>query len=126
MKKIMLTVLALAGFCILHAQTPVDSLAEFTGKYKFAAGAPVTEITVVNDKGVLFANSDAGNSELRRIQGDVFEVLAYNGTATFKRSAEGKVNGIKIELEDITMEGTKSETLAFREESWYADIRRLK
>jgi hypothetical protein len=115
MKKFVFTVLAIAAFSFVQAQSPTDSLQEFTGKYKFPDGGPVSELTVVIDKGTLWANSAAGNSELRRTQGDVFEVIAYSGYATFKRSAEGKVNGIKVELEDLTMEGTKSESPAISE-----------
>ena len=109
MKKLIFTVLALASFCILNAQSPADSLKQFTGKYKFPEGSPVSEISVLIENGVLWANSSEGNSELRRTQGDVFEVIAYNGTATFKRNASGKITGIKVELPDVTFEGTKSE-----------------
>lgn len=115
MKKFIFTVIAVAAFSFLHAQSPTDSLQEFTGKYKFPDGGPISELSIVIDKGALWANSAAGNSELRRTQGDVFEVIAYSGYATFKRSAEGKVNGIKVELEDLLMEGTKTETPAISE-----------
>ncbi len=119
MKKTLLTILAAAGFLLLHAQEPkTDSLQEYTGKYKFPAGGPVAEITVVIDNGVLYANSDIGNSELKKTEGDIFYVVAYDGTATFKRSVEGKINGVKIEVDDLIMEGTKSETPALLPAEW--------
>jgi hypothetical protein len=51
-----------------------------------------------------------GNSELRKTETkDVFEIVSFAGTATFKRNADGKVNGLQIQVEDVNMEGTKTE-----------------
>jgi len=111
MTKLLLLIFAMTGTFILSAQqTPkTDSLKEYTGKYKFPEGSEVTEIKVVVDNGVLWAQSDKGNSELRRIEKDTFEVVAYTGTATFKRDDKGKINGLHIEVGDLIMDGTKSE-----------------
>jgi hypothetical protein len=97
-------------FIVSAQQVPgSDSLKEYTGKYKFPEGSEVTEIKVVVENGALWAQSDKGNSELRRIQKDTFEVVVYTGTATFKRDEKGKVNGLHIEVGDLIMDGTKSE-----------------
>ncbi len=100
------------GICLLltssaiNAQT--DSLQEYTGKYKFPDGSPVTEIGVVVESGLLTATSVMGNSELRKTDTkDVFEVVAYAGTATFTRSDDGKIKTLRIQVQDIDMEGTK-------------------
>ncbi|OSZ73538.1 hypothetical protein CAP36_16085 [Chitinophagaceae bacterium IBVUCB2] len=92
------------------AQT--DSLTHYTGKYTFPEGSPVTEITVVLESGVLTATSAMGNTELRKTQTDVFDIVAFGGTATFKRNAEGKVTGVQIIVGDVNMEGTKSDKAA--------------
>lgn len=56
------------------------------------------------------ATSAMGNSEFRRTDTkDVFEVVAYAGTATFRRNDQNKVVGVLIQVQDITMEGTKSD-----------------
>src|SRR5688500_12180858 len=109
MRKFFLLLFAMTGFVALNAQqtSPTDSLQEYTGKYKFPEGSAVTEITVALENGILYASSVQGNSELKRIEKDVFEIVAYSGKATFKRDEQAKLNGVKIEVEDLILEGTK-------------------
>ena len=111
MTKLLLLIFAMTSTFILSAQqTPkTDSLKEYTGKYKFPEGSEVTEIRVVVENAVLWAQSDKGNSELRRIEKDTFEVVEYTGTATFKRDEKGKIKGLHIEVGDLIMDGTKSD-----------------
>lgn len=114
MKQFFLTFCVLLVFSAVNAQT--DSLQQYTGKYMFPEGSPVTEIGVVLENGLLTATSAMGNSELKNTDTkDVFEVVAYGGIATFKRSTEGKVNGVQIQVQDVNMEGTKTEGLAYAE-----------
>ena len=114
MKQFFLTFFVLLVFSAVNAQT--DSLKQYTGKYIFPEGSPVTEIGVVLENGLLTATSAMGNSELKNTDTkDVFEVVACGGIATFKRSAEGKVNGVQIQVQDVNMEGTKTEGLAYAE-----------
>jgi hypothetical protein len=109
MKKIFLSLIVLTAFLTVNAQT--DSLQQYTGKYKFPDGSPVTEITVTLEAGVLTANSAMGSSELKKTEGDVFEIVAYGGLATFKRNTESKITSVLIQVGDINMEGTKTEGL---------------
>jgi Domain of unknown function (DUF3471) len=111
MRKLLLFFFALGNSFILFAQQtpPADSLKEYTGKYKFPEGSEVTEIKVVIENGVLWAYSDKGNSELKKIEKDLFEVVQYTGTANFKRDESGKINGVHVEVGDMIMDGTKSE-----------------
>jgi hypothetical protein len=109
MRKITLVFLTLMASCLVYAQQD-STLLQYTGKYKFPDGNPVTEIIVSIDNGILYVKSAMGSSELKKGEGDAFEIVAYSGLATFKRHAETKaVNGVKIEVGDIVMEGTKSE-----------------
>ncbi|MEO5948152.1 MAG: hypothetical protein ABIP79_15145 [Chitinophagaceae bacterium] len=108
MRKIVLFFLMAAAFSTANAQ--VDSLQEYTGKYTFAEGSPVTEVGVIVENGVLTATSVMGNSELRRSDTkDVYELVAFAGTATFRRNADNKIIGLLIQVQDINMEGTKAE-----------------
>ncbi len=109
MKKILLSFALVLAFTAAEAQT--DTLfQQYTGKYIFPDGSPVKEIGVIVEEGMLTATSAMGNSELRKTENkDVFEVVAYAGTATFKRNADGKVNGLQIQVQDVNMEGTKTE-----------------
>lgn len=92
------------------ANAQVDSLQEYTGKYNFPEGSPVTEIGVIIENGVLTATSVMGNSELKKSDTkDVFELVAYSGLATFKRNADNKITSLLIQVQDIFMEGTKAE-----------------
>ena len=111
MTRLLLLFFAVCSSFILSAQqTPkTDSLKEYTGKYKFPQGSEVTEVTVVVENDTLWVNSDKGNSELSKIEKDVFEVVTYTGTATFKRDENGKVNGIHFEVGNLVLDGKKSE-----------------
>jgi len=99
--------MGIISFLAATAQT--DSLKQYTGKYIFPDGSVVTEITVTLDSAGLTANSAMGSSELKKTEGDVFEIVAYGGTATFKRNTENKISGVHILVGDINMEGTKTE-----------------
>lgn len=125
MKKLFLSLFTILCFSLVNAQT--DSLQEYTGKYKFPDGNPVTEIGVVLENGTLTATSAMGNSELRKTDSkDVFEVVAYSGTATFKRNTEGTVTGLQIQVQDINMEGTKTEGIRYDEGRIYLPILRIR
>jgi hypothetical protein len=115
MKKIFLLLMVMMGFLMAHAQN--DSLKQYAGKYKFPDGSPFTEVIVTLDSTGLTASSAMGSSELKRTEGDVFEVVAYGGTATFKRNADNKISGVHILVGDINVEGTKTEELMINRSS---------
>lgn len=109
MKKFFITTIILISAFIVNAQTDT-TLQQYTGKYKFPDGSPVTEITLAVDNGLLIASSAMGSTEFKKTAtADVFEIVVYGGTATFKRNAEGKISGVGIIAGDVTMEGTKTE-----------------
>ena len=111
MKKMLLSFFVFCSVISVNAQT--DSLQQYTGKYKFPDGSPVTEITVSLDNGMLMASSAMGTTELKLTTTvDVFEIAAYGGTATFRRK-EGKISGVQVTVGDINMEGEKTEGLAY-------------
>ncbi len=113
MKKFSLFLVMITSITILHAQqTSQDTLQEYTGKYKFPAGSVIAEVTITLDSGVLHGYSDMGNSELREIVKDTFEVVAYGGTATFKRDSAGKIISVHIIVGDTDIEGQKSDSLS--------------
>lgn len=90
----------------LSAQT--DSLQEYTGKYHFPQGSPVSEIRVAMEKGLLQASSALGSSELRKTENkDVFELVAYAGIAAFSRNEDGKIKSLRILVQDVDMEGVR-------------------
>jgi Domain of unknown function (DUF3471) len=110
MKKLLLLIITSSAFGLINAQTPApeDSLKEYTGKYKFPEGNPVAEIVISIENGVLTATSAIGGSELKRREGDVFDVIAYSGTAIFKRNDDKKIVKLQVQVNDLDMEGEKA------------------
>jgi hypothetical protein len=117
MKKtiILCFVFAIAGAINVNASAnPIviktsitDSLEQYTGKYKFPDGSPVTEVNIILENGKLSASSAIGTAELKLNKGDEFEIVGYGGAAIFKRNTEGKVMRVQIIVADLDMEGTK-------------------
>ena len=110
MKKLFLSLLVVISFLSVNAQQDTV-LQKYTGKFKFPDGSPVTEINFTVENGVLMGASAMGSSEFKKTDTEnVFEIVAYGGTATFKKNAEGKVRSVQILVGDINMEGTKVES----------------
>lgn len=110
MKKIFLSsLIILLSIMSVHAQQ--DSLLQkYTGKYKFPEGSIVSEINVTIENGILTATSAMGSTELRKTDTEnVFEIVVYGGTATFKKDSVGKITTLQILVGDVNIEGTKTE-----------------
>jgi hypothetical protein len=96
----------------------------YTGKYTFPEGNPVPWVEVKYSEGTLVSESPMGSATLQRIEGDVFAVVEYNGTAEFLRDAQGKIMGVKVSVMDIVMEG-KKEGLQSIKPPYYYPLRPL-
>jgi len=56
------------------------------------------------------ASSAIGTTEFKKTDTkDVFDIVAYAGVATYKRNAEGKITTLRIQVQDLDLEGTKSD-----------------
>ncbi len=122
MKKIFFSLLLFLGTMTVFAQSDSLNLKEYTGKYVFSEGSPVSEISVIMESGILTATSVMGNSELKKTDTkDVFDVVAYAGTATFNRSEDGKIKTLRVQVQDVDMLGTKEagSTFAGSRQSWW-------
>jgi hypothetical protein len=120
MKKILLLIIAIVAFSLVKAQSsPADSLKEYTGKYKFPDGTPFGDVTITIENGTLMASSAGGVSELKRREGDIFDIVAYGGTAIFKRNEEKKITKVQVQVNDIDVEGEKTEGLYLSTEFWH-------
>jgi hypothetical protein len=108
MKKVTLLLSLFIAVCFsLKAQ---DSLQQYVAKYKFPEGSAVTEVTVALENGALMVNSTMGNAALEKTGTDQFAMPAYNGTVVFTRNEAKKITGIKIDVMNITLEGTREES----------------
>src|SRR3989339_838798 len=118
MKKILLFAFMLVGFVSAsNAQSaPTDTTVnQLVGKYKFAEGSPVAEVTVVLENGVLMMNSQAGSSTLEKSAEDVYVITQFQATAKFTRDENKKVTGVTILAIGYELVGTKEpvSTVAF-------------
>ena len=112
MKKVILFVFMLVGFTVAaNAQTspaPKDSTVnQILGKYKFADGSPVAEVTVALENGVLVMNSAAGSSTLEKSGEDIYVITQFQGTAKFTRNDSKVVTGVTILAMGYELVGTK-------------------
>lgn len=93
------------GFSQVHAQD--TTLKEYVGKYLFPEGSVVPSADITLADSILTVNSVQGSSELVKTAKDTFSVVTFNGMAYFKRDGNGKVSGVRVEVGDVLLEGTK-------------------
>jgi hypothetical protein len=96
-------------FIATHAQDSTQRK-DYLGKYKFPEGSVVPEVEVLIENGLLMMNSSAGTSSLELIKGDTFTIVAFNGTAAFKRNDAKKVIGVHIDAGGYILDGVKDST----------------
>lgn len=112
MKKALMLVLFVAGG-LLAAQAQADStFKSYLGKYSFPDGSVVSQVEVSGDSlAALTMTSEAGSSPLVRLDGDNFNIVNFNGTATFKRAEVTKeVTGVHIEAMGYVLDGEKAKS----------------
>ncbi len=122
MKQILF--LAFCMFVAFAASAQQDSSATaILGKYKFPEGSIVPEATVTNENGTIIMTTSAGSSELVKQNDDVYTIVAFQGTAAFKRNDAKKVIGVVIDAMGYHLEGTKEQAAA----AWirFSDQKRL-
>lgn len=122
MKQILF--LAFCMFVAFAASAQQDSSANaILGKYKFSEGSIVPEATVTNENGTIIMTTSAGSSELVKQNEDVYTIVAFQGTAAFKRNDAKKVIGVVIDAMGYHLEGTKEQAAA----AWvrFSDQKRL-
>lgn len=105
MKGIFSLLFLIAGFTAA-AQT-TDSLTNYTGTYKFPEGSIVATAEITVENGVLTVNSSQGASPMERQGKDTFAITNFGGTAYFFRNSSGKVDRVRVEVNNIVLEGTK-------------------
>lgn len=106
MKKLICFLFIAGCFICLHAQEDT-LLQQYKGVYKFPEGSIVTSVEISIENGILVANSSMGTAALEKISKDTFSLPTYNGMVYFTRNAETKVDGIRIVVQDIILEGKK-------------------
>ena len=110
MKNILfLTAFLLGGLATSFAQKA--PITDYVGKFNFPEGSVVPWVVVkITPDSLLVSESLQGNASLVHIEGDIFSIVEYSGVAEFRRNGDGKINGVKVSVGDIVMEGTKEES----------------
>lgn len=92
----------------VFAQSKDTALANYVGKYTFPEGSFVTAAEISMEGNVLSVSSSQGGSVLEKQGVDTFTMKEFEGSRmVFFRNKEGKVARIKVEVDDILLEGTK-------------------
>src|SRR5690349_12348731 len=79
------------------SQTGDSTYSELLGKYRFAAGSVVPDVTISFENSALLIASSAGTSTLEKIKGDTFNIVSFSGIAVFKRDENKKISGVHID-----------------------------
>jgi hypothetical protein len=119
MQKVIFFLIIACAAVHLHAQTDT-SLSEYKGIYKFPEGSVVTTVEIIFADGALTITSTLGSAGLEKVSKDTFSMPSYNGSVYFYRNGDAKVEGIKIMVQDIVLEGKKQEGNGVAYQSRYA------
>lgn len=105
----------------VNAQT--GSLNDYLGKYVFAEGSPVAEVTITIEDSSLVINSAMGSTPLEKKGVDSFYLATYDALVIFSRADGKAVASISIFVQGTELMGKKeSSPLAIKEDEFYATL----
>jgi hypothetical protein len=118
-KLCFLTLVLMGAFLSVNAQQ--GPLNDYIGKYVFAEGSPVAEVSLTIEDSSLVINSAMGSTPLEKKGVDSFYLATYDALVIFKR-AEGKsVASISIFVQGMELVGKKDASpMALNEDEYYA------
>lgn len=106
MKKLVLSILVILGFMtVVNAQT--TPFKDYVGKYVFAAGSPVAEVTMTAEETALVINSAMGSTPLEKKGVDTFYLAQYDALVIFKRASDKSVESVSIAVQGMELVGKK-------------------
>lgn len=120
MKKVLLMGFVFLGIMVtVHAQS--SSLNDYIGKYTFAAGSPVAEVSLTIEDSSLIINSAMGSTPLEKKGVDSFYLAAYDALVIFKRDANKSVESIGINVQGMELLGKRvaATSVALNEDTFY-------
>lgn len=124
MKKLVLSILVILGFMtVVNAQT--TSIKDYVGKYVFAAGSPVAEVTLTAEDTALVINSAMGSTPLEKKGVDTFYLAQYDALVVFKRAADKSVESLSIAVQGMELVGKKEAAASIagtKEEEFQIDV----
>ena len=111
----------MGAFLTVNAQT--GSLNDYIGKYVFAEGSPVAEVTITVEDSSLVINSAMGSTPIEKKGVDSFYLATYDALVIFNRADGKSVASISIFVQGTELMGKKeSSPVAIKEDEFYATL----
>lgn len=105
----------------VNAQT--GPLNDYLGKYIFAEGSPVAEVSLTVQDSSLVINSAMGSTQLEKKGVDSFYLATYDALVIFKRKDGKDVETISIFVQGMELVGKKEAgAVAIKEDEFYASF----
>jgi hypothetical protein len=118
-KLCFLTLILLGAFASVNAQS--GPLNDYLGKYIFAEGSPVAEVSLTIEDSSLVINSAMGSTTLEKKGIDSFYLATYDALVIFKRKEGNTVESVSIFVQGMELVGKKEGgAVALKEEELYA------
>ena len=106
MKKVLfLAIVCMSTIFTVSAQE--SPLKAYLGKYVFAAGSPVAEVTITIEDSSLMINSAMGSTPIEKKGVDTFYLAQYDASVIFKRGTDKSVTEIAILVQGMELVGKK-------------------
>ena len=120
-KLCFLTLISIGAFLSVNAQT--SPLNDYLGKYVFAEGSPVAEVSLTLEDSSLVINSAMGSTMLEKKGVDSFYLATYDALIIFNRADGKTVASISIFVQGTELMGKKeSSPVAIKEDEFYATL----
>ena len=118
-KLCFLTLLLMGAFLSVNAQS--GPLNDYLGKYIFAEGSPVAEVSLTVEDSSLVINSAMGSTSLEKKGVDSFYLASYDALVIFKRKEGKVVESISIFVQGMELVGKKEAgAIALKEDEFFA------
>jgi hypothetical protein len=120
-KLCFMTLILMGAFLSVNAQQ--GPLNDYLGKYVFAEGSPVAEVSLTTQDSSLVINSAMGSTVLEKKGVDSFYLATYDALVIFKRKDGKMVESISILVQGMELVGQKeSSPVALKEDEFYAAL----
>lgn len=116
-------VVILGFITVVNAQS--SPFKDYVGKYVFAAGSPVAEVTMTAEDSSLVINSAMGSTPLEKKGMDTFYLAQYDALVIFKRTADKSIESVSIAVQGMELVGKKeaaSSVAGTKEEEFQLDL----
>ena len=120
-KLCFLTLILMGAFLSVNAQQ--GPLNDYLGKYVFAEGSPVAEVSLTVQDSSLVINSAMGSTMLEKKGVDSFYLATYDALVIFKRNDGKSVETISIFVQGMELVGKREASpVALKEDEFYATL----